>query len=97
MDDLLDSELYPYAEDTEKILGCIFDVYHYFGPGFLESVYHKCLEIELTKAGIPFESEKKLKIFYKGEDIGMRFFSRYCCGQQNHSRTQSKRPAEKRR
>ena len=73
MDIFPDSEFYPYSEDTEKILGCIFDVYHYFGPGFLESVYHKCLRIELTKAGIPFESEKKLKIFYKGEDIGMRF------------------------
>ena len=73
MDELPDAEFYPYTAETEKILGCVFDVYHYLGPGFLESVYHKCLEIELTKAGIPFESEKKLKIFYKGEDIGMRF------------------------
>ena len=73
MDEFPDAEFYPYTAETEKILGCVFDVYHYLGPGFLESVYHKCLEIELTKAGIPFESEKKLKIFYKGEDIGMRF------------------------
>ena len=73
MDELPDAEFYPYSEETEKILGCVFDVYHYFGPGYLESVYHKCLGIELTKAGIPFESEKKLKIFYKGEDIGMKF------------------------
>ena len=73
MEDLPDKEFYPYSEDTEKIIACVFEVYHYLGPGLLESVYHKCLEIELTKAGIPFESEKKLKIFYKGEDIGMRF------------------------
>ena len=73
MDSLPEDKFYPYAEETEKILACVFDVYHYFGPGFLESVYHKCLEIELAKAEIPFESEKKLKIFYKGEDIGMRF------------------------
>ena len=73
MDSLPEDKFYPYAEETEKILACVFDVYHYFGPGFLESVYHKCLEIELAKAGIPFESEKKLKIFYKGEDIGMKF------------------------
>ena len=73
MDELPDAEFYLYSEETEKILGYVFDVYHYFGPGFLEAVYHKCLGIELTKAGIPFESEKKLKIFYKGEDIGMKF------------------------
>ena len=73
MDSLPEDKFYPYAEETEKILGCVFDVYHYFGPGFLESVYHKCLGIELTKAGIPFESEKKLQIFYKGEDIGLKF------------------------
>ena len=73
MDSLPEDKFYPYAEETEKILACVFDVYHYFGPGFLESVYHKCLEIELAKAEIPFESEKKLKIFYKGEDIGMKF------------------------
>ena len=73
MENLPDAEFYPYAEETEKILGCVFEVYHYLGPGFLESVYHKCLEIELTKAGIPFESEKKLKIYYKGDDIDMRF------------------------
>ena len=73
MDSLPDNEFYPYAEDTARVLGCVFDVYHHLGPGFLESVYHKCLGIELTKAGIPFESEKKLKIFYKGEDINMYF------------------------
>ena len=70
---MTDEEEYLYSDETHQIIRCAMNVANYFGTGFLESVYHKCLEIELTKAGIPFESEKKLKIFYKGEDIGMRF------------------------
>lgn len=32
---------------TEKIIGCAYKVYNTMGFGFLESVYEKCLLIEL--------------------------------------------------
>ena len=64
---------YPYSEDTEKIIDCAFRVANYLGNGFLEAVYQKCLEIELAGADIPFESQKELHIFYKGEDIGLTY------------------------
>jgi GxxExxY protein len=35
------------------------------GPGFLESVYQECVEIEFRNRGIPFESQKELQIWYK--------------------------------
>ena len=68
-----DDICYPYSEDTRKIIDCAFSVANYLGHGFLEAVYQKCLEIELTSAGIPFESQKDLRIYYKGEDIGLKY------------------------
>ena len=64
-----DDICYPYSEDTKKIIDCAFSVANYLGHGFLEAVYQKCLEIELTSAGIPFESQKDLRIYYKGEEV----------------------------
>ena len=40
---------------TEKIIGCAFKVYNKMGFGFLESVYEKCLLIELSKEGLHVE------------------------------------------
>ena len=66
-------EFYPYRKETEKILGCVFAVSNNMGHGFLESVYQKCLEIEFRDAHIPFESQKELAVYYKGENLGLKF------------------------
>ena len=41
-----------YKELTEKIIGCAYRVYNRMGFGFHESVYEKCMLIELKKAGL---------------------------------------------
>ena len=38
-----------HEELTRKIIGCAYQVYNKMGYGFLESVYEKCLLIELKK------------------------------------------------
>jgi GxxExxY protein len=58
----------PFAE---KIIGVAIQVHMELGPGFLESVYHKCLFMELDEAGMAFESEAPLEVFYKGKPAGM--------------------------
>jgi len=55
---------------TEQIIGCAMKVHRTLGSGFLEAVYHRCVEIELAKEGIFFESEKKLNVFYEGHIVG---------------------------
>jgi GxxExxY protein len=40
------------------------------GFGFLESVYEKCMLIELRKAGLNAESQKPLKVFYDNNIVG---------------------------
>jgi len=46
-----------YKNVTETIIGCAYRVYNKMGFGFLESVYEKCLLIELRKAGMDAESQ----------------------------------------
>ena len=55
---------------TQRIIGCAMKVHRALGAGFVESVYHRSLEIELATAGIHFESEKPLSVFYNGRIVG---------------------------
>jgi GxxExxY protein len=55
---------------TEKIIGCAYRVYNKMGFGFLESVYEKCLLIELRQAGLRAECQKPLIVRYDGEIVG---------------------------
>ena len=59
-----------YKELTEKIIGCAYEVYNKMGFGFLESVYEKCLRIELRRAAIKAESQRAIRVTYKGELVG---------------------------
>ncbi len=59
-----------YKELTEKIIGCAYRVYNKMGFGFLESVYEKCLLIELRKAGLDTESQMPITVYYDDEIVG---------------------------
>ncbi len=51
------------------------EVHNNLGPGFLEIVYKDALEYEFTKAGIPFECEKKYEVNYKGQILPHNFYA----------------------
>jgi len=55
---------------TEKIIGCAYKVYNTMGFGFLESVYEKCLLIELKNAGMEAVAQKSITVKYEGEVVG---------------------------
>jgi GxxExxY protein len=59
-----------YEELTERIIGCTYRVYNKMGFGFLESVYEKCLLIELKKEGLKAEPQKDITVNYEGEAVG---------------------------
>lgn len=48
------------------------EVHKILGNGFQEVIYQRALAIELKTAGVMFEREKEMDIFYKGEKIGTR-------------------------
>ena len=59
-----------HKELTEKIITAAYHVYNKMGFGFLESVYEKCLLIELRKAGLQAESQKPIVVKYENEVVG---------------------------
>ena len=62
-----------FKDEVYAIQGSIFDVYREMGCGFLEPVYQECLEKELKVRGIPFESQKELRLRYKGEVLDLTY------------------------
>jgi GxxExxY protein len=59
-----------YRRLTEKIIACAYRVYNKMGFGYLESVYEKCLLIELHKSGLHAEPQKSISVFYGEEKVG---------------------------
>jgi len=53
------------------VIGCCIAVHKELGPGFLESVYHRALEIELAHNNIPFETQKEIAVSYRGHHVGI--------------------------
>jgi GxxExxY protein len=59
-----------HGEDlTHRIIGLAMRVHSRLGPGLLESVYHRCLCYELSKAGLPFNQQVRLPIRYDDIEI----------------------------
>ena len=52
-----------------RVIGCAIEVHRTLGPGLLESVYRRCLQYELIAAGLQFEAEKQVEVWYKGEKL----------------------------
>ena len=59
-----------HKELTSKIIECAYKVHNTLGFGFLEVVYQNALLIELIKAGLQAEKEKKIKVYYDNQVIG---------------------------
>ncbi|MFA5393192.1 MAG: GxxExxY protein [Candidatus Ratteibacteria bacterium] len=56
---------------TGKIIECAIKVHKKLGPGFLESIYQAALPLELVKQGLKVETQKEIKVFYDGKEIGL--------------------------
>ena len=57
-------------ELTHQVIGIAMEIHRELGPGFLGSVYHRSLDVELAGAGIHFESNIPLNVFYKTKLVG---------------------------
>lgn len=66
------TEEYKYKELTHKIIGCAMAVHNTLGNGFQEVIYQRALAIELGQAGLNFQRELEMPIFYKEQQIGTR-------------------------
>ena len=55
---------------TAKIIQCAFKVHNALGFGFLETVYQNALIIELKKANLSAEKEKRIQVHYDDQIVG---------------------------
>ena len=55
---------------TSKIIQCAYKVHNTLGFGFLEIIYQNALLIELLKAGLQAEKEKKIQVYYEAQLVG---------------------------
>ena len=53
-----------------EVRGAAMEVYNYFGPGLLESVYEKALVRELELRGMDVKTQLPVPIVYKGSVVG---------------------------
>jgi GxxExxY protein len=61
-----------HAEVTEKVIGICMKVHRELGNGFQEVMYQRAAQIELTKAGIEFDREYPMPVYYGTQHIGNR-------------------------
>jgi GxxExxY protein len=62
----------PFEEEklTEEIIECVIAVHRELGPGFIESVYHNAMLIELVNRGFKVDTEHRVNIYYSGKLVG---------------------------
>jgi GxxExxY protein len=54
---------------TEVVIGCAIAVHTELGPGLLESIYRKCLAIELTSNHLSVRQDQRVAIEYRGRPV----------------------------
>ena len=69
-------------DEVYAIVGAAIEVHRELGPGFLEPVYQEAMEIELKSRNIPFESQKRLLICYKGHQLQKEYAADLVCYEQ---------------
>jgi GxxExxY protein len=56
-------------EEVYQIIGAAMDVYYQLGRGIVEPIYQEAFELELSRRKIPYQSQCKLIVHYKGQPL----------------------------
>ena len=63
----------PFTDITREIIASAIEVHRVLGPGLLESVYFRCLQYELSARRLPFMTEHRVPIVYKGHALDCEY------------------------
>jgi GxxExxY protein len=58
---------------AHAVIGAAIEVHRLLGPGYLEAVYQKAMEVELRLRDIPFTPQSPVDVAYKGCSVGQGF------------------------
>src|SRR5437870_11382564 len=62
---------YEFEALSGRILEAAVAVHKTLGPGFLEGVYQRAMEVALRHRELPFEQQKEIHIFFEQVDVGL--------------------------
>ena len=62
-----------YKDLSYSIMAAVYEVHNTLGFGFLEKIYERALYKELCGRKIPVETQKEIKVYYKGDEVGTYF------------------------
>ena len=54
---------------VHRVIGCCVAVHRALGAGLVEAAYARAVRVELTASNIPYESEKRYPIVYRGKPV----------------------------
>jgi GxxExxY protein len=61
-----------FEELSSKIIAAAIDVHKALGPGFVEPIYQRAMEVALQNRAIPFERQKEIHVFFEGVEVGLQ-------------------------
>lgn len=61
-----------FEELSSRILAAAVDVHKALGPGFLESIYQKAMEVALEHRGIAFQRQFEMIVVFEGVQVGLQ-------------------------
>ncbi len=62
-----------FETESHELIGAAIAVHRAMGPGLLESVYVRCLAMELKARGLRYRREVKAPLFYRGVAVGAAY------------------------
>ena len=68
-----------YKDRTFQVIGAALEVHSNLGCGFMEAVYEEAFRKELEFMNIPFEEQKTIPIYYKGELLNQYYVADFVC------------------
>ena len=66
-----------HDEITYRIIGAAMTVHGKMGPGYKEEHYQKAMEIALVGAGLNFEAQKQISVYFGKTQAGLLFMDLY--------------------
>ncbi|MEO8294171.1 MAG: GxxExxY protein [Gemmatimonadota bacterium] len=59
-----------FEPERKENIACALKVHRELGPGFLETVYHQAIAVNLSTRKIPFERERGVQDLFRGVEVG---------------------------
>ncbi len=67
---------------SKLIIGAAIEVHRQLGPGLLENAYQAAMECELALPNIPYERQKTIPVFYKGNALNVDYRLDFLVGER---------------